>query len=157
MFYSDNDSANAVMAVLVMLISAGVFMFFMAITYIVTSIIMGFMFKKAGEPMWKAWVPVYNMWVLYELAGYKGWVYLLVVLSATLLGWIPVVGFVVALAAIAVTIMVALNLQRAYGKETVWIILYIFLPLVWMAVIAFDKSTYDKTKMLQAVPEALSK
>lgn len=157
MFYSDNESANAVLAVLAMLIGAGVFMFLMAAGYIVTSIIMGFMFKKAGEPMWKAWVPVYNMWVLYELAGYKGWVYLLVVLSVSLLGWIPVIGFIVALAAIAITVMVALNLQRAYGKETVWIILYIFLPLVWMAVIAFDKSSYDKDNMLPAIPEALSK
>lgn len=157
MFYSDNESANAVLTVLAMLIGAGVFMFLMAASYIITSIIMGFMFKKAGEPMWKAWVPVYNMWVLYELAGYKGWVYLLVVLSVSLLGWIPVIGFIVALAAIAITVMVALNLQRAYGKETVWIILYIFLPLVWMAVIAFDKSSYDKDNMLPAIPEALSK
>ncbi|WP_405375320.1 FHA domain-containing protein [Microbacterium sp. Ld14] len=30
-------------------------------------------FRKVGQPTWKAWVPVLNLWTLFELAGMRGW------------------------------------------------------------------------------------
>ena len=37
------------------------------ILYIVTCFGFGRMLKKAGEPAWKAYVPIYNLYILYKL------------------------------------------------------------------------------------------
>ena len=156
--YANNyDSSQFVLGMLGFLIISGLFIFFAVIGYVVSSIFLSFLFTKAEQPKWKAWVPVYNIWVLYEIAGYKGWVSLLVIFGAGLLANIPFIGFIVALAAIAITIMVALNIQKSLNKEPVWIILYIFLPIVWLAILAFDKSSYNAEKIGTVYPKELSK
>lgn len=41
--------------------------------YVWLALALSAVFRKAGQATWKAWVPVVNMWTLFELAGMKGW------------------------------------------------------------------------------------
>lgn len=41
--------------------------------YVWTALALRAVFAKVGQPAWKAWTPVVNLWTLFELAGMKGW------------------------------------------------------------------------------------
>lgn len=41
--------------------------------YVWTSLALMAVFRKAGAAPWKAWVPVWNAWTLFECAGMRGW------------------------------------------------------------------------------------
>ncbi len=41
--------------------------------YVWLALALSAVFAKVGRPTWKAWVPVYNIWTLFEVAGMKGW------------------------------------------------------------------------------------
>lgn len=52
----------------------GLFIIVFAILgYVLTSIFMMQLFKKAKVAAWKAWVPVVNVWAFLEIGGQKGW------------------------------------------------------------------------------------
>ena len=38
----------------------GFYVLFLVIFYVVYSVFLGMIFKKAGVPAWKAWVPIYS-------------------------------------------------------------------------------------------------
>lgn len=103
------------------------------IIYVVAAIFLSMVYKKAGVERWKAWVPVYNQWVFLELGGQKGWLALL-----SLLAFIPFIGLVAIVPAIF-AIIAAHKIGRSFGKDDVFVILYVFLPLVWIIWLAFDK------------------
>ena len=68
-----NDGSGAAAG----LMGAGIVVILVAILiplgiYIWTALALGAVFTKAGEPVWKAWVPVVNTWTLYELGGKPG-------------------------------------------------------------------------------------
>lgn len=60
-------------------------------------------YTKAGKPGWASIVPFYNMYVMYEIAGMNGWMFLLT--------FIPIVNIVI-------QIMLYLNLAKKFGKST---------------------------------------
>ncbi|UQN15923.1 DUF5684 domain-containing protein [Gulosibacter sp. ACHW.36C] len=94
-------------------------------------------FEKMNIEGWKAWVPVYNQWVLLEAGGNPGWISL-----AFLVTWIPFLG---QLAAIAAVVFVAISVYRigiGFNKEGAWVVLWIFLPIVWLGIVAFDSSKW---------------
>ena len=82
-----NDGSGAAAG----LMGAGIVVILVAILiplgiYIWTALALGAVFTKAGEPVWKAWVPVVNTWTLYELGGKPGfW---------ALLAFLPIVNIV---------------------------------------------------------------
>lgn len=99
-------------------------------SYVITSFLLSRIFKKAGVEGWKAWVPVYNWWITYELGGQKGfWAVLL---------FIPIVNIVSVVFYIIAMYQIGLNL----GKEGWFVLIGIFLPLVWMIWLAFDSSVW---------------
>ncbi len=111
------------------------------VSYIIVSIFLGMLFKKAGKEQWKAWVPVLNSWTFLELGGQKGWLSLFL-----LLAWIPLIGFVPALVFAVFMAIAAYKIGESLGKEGVFVLLYIFLPLVWVIWLAVDKSAVWKKK-----------
>lgn len=116
--------------------AAGVLLFllvFVVATYILTSIMLARIFQKAGVEGWKAWVPVYNTWVMLELGDQKGW-WALVML-------IPLINIV----AIVFMYIAMYNIGLRFGKDDYFVLWAIFLPLVWYAWLAFDNSTWKKT------------
>lgn len=102
------------------------------ITYVIGAIFMGMIFKKAGIPAWKAWVPVYNSWVFLELGGQKGW--------WVLLSLIPFLNFVTVYVTIVFMCIAAYRIGLNFGKEGWFVVLYILFGPVWLIWLAVDKT-----------------
>lgn len=110
----------------------GLMLFVCIASYVVSSWLLSRIFKKAGIEEWKAWVPLYNTWIMLEMGKQKGW-YLL-------LSLIPVVGSIIFL---VFFIMALYEIGKSFGKEGIFVLWAIFIPVVWYAILAFDKSTWS--------------
>lgn len=105
--------------------------FFAIIIYVIYAIFLGKIFKKAGVPSWIAWVPFYNSWKMLEIGGQQGFWAILAI--------IPFVNIVS-------TIFMYISMYhigKKLGKEGVFVLLAIFLPVVWLIWLALDKSTWN--------------
>ncbi len=103
------------------------------ITYIVVSIMLSRIFRKAGVSGWKAWIPVYNTWITLELGGQRGW-WALVML-------IPIINI-----AASVFLYIAMyHIGIKLGKDGAFVLWAIFLPIVWYIWLAFDQSSWRST------------
>jgi hypothetical protein len=69
-------------------------------------------FVKAGRPGWAALIPIYNSYVLVKIAGRPGWWLLL---------------FLIPLVNIAIAIVVAIDIAKAFGQSAVFGVLLLFL------------------------------
>ncbi|MFE1665933.1 DUF5684 domain-containing protein [Microbacterium sp. P02] len=127
------------------------FLFILAIAgYLISSWFLMKIFEKAGvQGKWRAWVPIYNTLIFVKLGDLNPWWLLVLWLGAGVLGWIPVLGQLIGLAAFVYTLMAAWRVGLKLQKEAVWLILYFFLAIVWMGINAFDKSRWNT-----AVPAA---
>lgn len=118
---------------------------FIVIAYAVFAYLLGRIFKKAGLPAWKAWVPVYNNWKLFEIGDQPGW--------WSLVFFIPIVNV-----AAAVFMFIAMHkVGQKLGKEDWFVILAIFVPIVWLIWLAFDDSKWHDTSgknQLSATPNS---
>lgn len=99
--------------------------------YVLYAWLLSRVFRKAGIPAWKAWVPVYNLWVFLELGGQPGWIAILSV--------IPAAGIV----ATVFLCIAAYHIGLAFKKEGAWVVLYIFLPWLWIAIVGLDSSRWE--------------
>lgn len=123
-----NTTSEAVVAFLVVFA-----LVLVATTYIIVSILLARIFKKAGEAGWKAWVPVYNTWITLELGNQKGWWALVLLL--------PFVGLIGAVFLYIAMYHIGLKLD----KEGVFVLWAIFFPIVWYIWLAMDNSTWDES------------
>jgi hypothetical protein len=121
------DAATSAAAAMGIILFALVFAL---IAYVVFALLLSRIFKKAGVERWKAWVPVYNSWVMLELGGQKGfW---------AVLALVPIVNIVS-----AVFMYIAMyNIGLKLGKDGAFVLLAIFLPIVWLIWLAVDSSTW---------------
>lgn len=111
----------------VLLLIFGMYFFFLALIYVVTALGFQGIFKKAGQPAWKAWVPILQSWTFAEVGGKEGW-------------WcfIPFAGW----------IMPAMNINKAFGKDNGgWLAYAILLPQIWMLHLGFGKDQYNERLM----------
>ncbi len=93
-------------------------------------------FKKCGEEGWKAIIPIYNVITLLNIVKIKPlWVIAL---------FIP---FLNGLAGLLLGIIVIIRLCKGFGKSDGFIIGTILLSLVFQLILAFDKSTWDPSKI----------
>jgi len=85
------------------------------------------MFTKAGKPGWAAIIPIYNVIVLFEIAGRPIWwiIWLLV----------PVVNLVV-------MFIVLLDVARKFGKGTGTALGLLFLPFFFFFSLGFGSAQY---------------
>ena len=112
--------------------------------YILSSIFLMKIFEKAGvQGKWRAWVPIYNYMVFSKLGDLNPWLILIAIGASILLSWIPVIGWVVGLLPLVVTLLAAWRVGLKLQKEAVWLILYFFLSIVWLGILAFDKSRWN--------------
>lgn len=106
---------------------------FVLVVAVLSIVVMWVLYKKAGRKGWEAIVPIYNGWVYCEIAGRPGWwVFLFLV---------AVIPFVGPLVALALHIVLAIDMAKSFGKDPVWAILLILLPVIGYAILAFDKNT----------------
>jgi hypothetical protein len=120
------------------------FLFFAAIGYVLTSWFLMKIFEKAGvQGKWRAWVPIYNTLIFVKLGDLNPW-WLLVLWGGTIvLGWVPVLGTIIGIAAFLYTMLAAWRVGLKLQKEAVWLILYFFLSIVWLGINAFDRSRWN--------------
>lgn len=102
-----------------------------AIVYVIVSLLLGRIFKKAGVASWIAWVPFYSTWKTLELGGQQGFWAVLTV--------IPIVNYV----AIVFMYIAMYKIGLKFGKQSWFILLGIFVPIVWYAWLAFDDSKWS--------------
>ncbi len=84
-------------------------------------------FVKAGKPGWAAIVPIYNVLIELEIVGRPWWWLLLLM--------VPVVNVVIG-------IMVLLDLAKVFGKSSGFGIGLIFLPFIFIPILAFGDAKY---------------
>jgi hypothetical protein len=125
------DNSNYGLDLLFGVFFAAIYVLFFLGFYALNAWFLSLVFRKAGIKQWKAWVPVYNYWVFLELGGQQGWL--------AILALIPVINVV----AIVFVCIAAYNIGLAFAKEGVWVVLYIFLPWLWLAIIGFDSSRWE--------------
>lgn len=114
---------------------------FGALMYVLYAWLLSRVFHKMGIEQWKAWVPVYNTWTLLEAGGQHGWLALLSIAAI-----IPFVGWIGAVVTAVYVLIAMYRIGLAFGKETWFIVLGIFLPIVWFAWIGFDDSKWEPAR-----------
>ena len=125
------SSADTAAALAILAFVWGITIIFTIITYVIVSVCLMRIFKKAGAPGWAAWVPIYNTWKLLEIGGQQGFWAVLAI--------IPFVNIVSAVFIIIAQYHIGLKL----GKSGAFVAWAIFLPIVWFIWLAFDKSTWN--------------
>ena len=93
------------------------------------------MFTKAGEAGWKCLIPIYNLVVLFKIAGMSPWLVLCYLLS-----FIPVVGWLVIL---ALNIYLAIKLSKAFGMGNGFAVGLFFLQPIFICILGFGKAEYQ--------------
>lgn len=141
MDYNDGSGAGALIAWLVL----APFLFLLAIAgYVIGSWFLMKVFDKAGvQGRWRAWVPVYNTLIFVKLGDLNPWWLLILWGGAVVLGWVPVLGTLIGIAAFIYTLLAAWRVGLKLQKEAVWLILYFFLAIVWLGINAFDRSRWN--------------
>lgn len=98
------------------------------LAFVVATFVGGWkMFKKAGKGGWEFLIPIYNVWVEYEISWGKG-IYMLLML-------IPFVNYVI-------SIMTAWKLSKSFGHGIGMCLLLIFCPTIAFLVLGFGSSQY---------------
>lgn len=82
-------------------------------------------FEKAGRPGWEGIIPIYNLYVLMEIVGRPGWWFILF--------FIPCVGIII-------SILVAIDLAKSFGKTAGYAVLFIF--GIGYPILAFSDAKY---------------
>ena len=89
---------------------------------------MWIVFRKAGKPGWAAIVPFYNLYVLFDITWGSGMRFLLML--------IPFYNIILG-------IQTQIRLARAFGKSGGFAAGLVFLPYIFIPLLAFGKETYQ--------------
>jgi hypothetical protein len=130
-YTTSNVDANTVAG-----ISLGFILFGLVLAvaaYVVSALLLGRIFKKAGIESWIAWVPFYNTWKLLEIGGQQGFWAVLAI--------IPIVQYV----SIVFIFIAMYNIGLKLGKSGAFVVLGIFLSIVWLIWLAVDSSTWNES------------
>ena len=118
-------------------------------------------FEKAGEAGWKCLIPIYNVYVFLKICWEaKYFIYLiLAILAAIILTAVGAAnnsgalagigGFLIVILYIAifvVDIIAMIKLAKRFGKSGAFAVGLIFLNTIFLAILAFDSSDYDRSR-----------
>ena len=92
-------------------------------------------FQKAGKKGWEAIIPFYNMWTLFEISGYPGYMIFFAL--------IPYVGIIILF---VFRILAGISLAKKFNKNEAFGVLLALLPEIGYGILAFGKSKYDPSK-----------
>ncbi len=124
---SDSISAGVVLVIFL------VALFVSLLAYLFFALCYYKIFKKAKvQNTWAAFIPIYNNWVLYELAGRPGWWALLVL--------IPGLGSLIGL---IVSIIALIDVAKSFGKDVWYAVLLIVVPIIGFPMLAFGGAQYQ--------------
>lgn len=109
---------------------------------------------KAGEPGWKALIPIYSSYMLYKVAWDTKYFWVTFVLggassavSGALSGGsengvLMALSIIIGIFAAVLSVMYAINLSRRFGHDAGFAIGLLLLPQVFKCIIAFGSSQY---------------
>ncbi|WP_110588375.1 DUF5684 domain-containing protein [Microbacterium suaedae] len=142
--YSSYGDVGGYGAFLAFMAVFGVVMFLLAIAgYVLSAWFMMKVFDKAGvEGKWRAWVPFYNTMVFMKLGDVNPW--LLFFAFASVIPYVNFIGWLGGLFASVMVIIAAYRVGLKLQKEGAWVVLFIFLPIVWLGICAFDSSRWNR-------------
>lgn len=107
------------------------FIYFMTLLaiWIISIVALWNVFEKAGESGWKSIIPFYNYFTLFKIAGINGWMFLLL--------FVPIANLIV-------TIMLSLDVAKAFGKSSLFGIfgLWIF-SFIGYLILGFGDAKYQ--------------
>jgi len=127
LLFQDDGSAAAATALLVGF--GGVIMIFCLALLVVFLVGMWKVFEKAGQPGWAALIPIYNAYILTQIAGRPGWWVLLMM--------IPLVNIVIG-------IMIAIDVAKSFGQSALWgVVLLGLLGGIGYLVLGFGNYRYQ--------------
>jgi hypothetical protein len=106
----------------------GAYLIFVLAIAVVMLVSMWKIYSKAGQPGWAVLVPIYNLVVLLKIVNKPVWWILLML--------IPFVNFII-------IILLYLQLAKAFGKDTGFGLGLVFLPIIFLPMLAFGKSQYQ--------------
>ena len=87
------------------------------------------MFDKAAQPGWMALIPILNVYILLKIAGRPGW-------------WL--ILYLIPIVQIVVNILVAIDLGKAFNKDTLYslVLLFLFAPIGYI-ILGFSDAVYQ--------------
>lgn len=123
--------------------------------YAVTVIAWWRIFKKAGESGWKAIIPFYDGHIMYKVCWKPAFFWLMLVLAtagSAIAGFqfslggfesiIYIVGYAFMLLALYIDVLHSFKLSSVFGHGTGFAIGLVFLPTIFILILAFGKSQY---------------
>lgn len=133
---------------------SGFFLVIWLVVAIVAIVAMWKVFEKAGEAGWKSIIPFYNSYILAEISGKPG-VWGLALPAASVIAWIPVIGWLAVVGAYVLYIIIALELAKKFGKDTTFAVLWLIIfSLVGLLILGFGDAKYQGAKAATAKPAA---
>ena len=122
---------------------------------ILSIIAMWRIFTKAGEAGWKSLIPIYNVYILFKIAGRSFWKYFLIVLGSSILSSIAtsvgggalatilsIAAFALAIWGIVEAILALHGLSKNFGHGAGFTVGLIFLNTIFMMILGFGSSQY---------------
>lgn len=86
------------------------------------------LFTKAGKPGWASLIPIYNIYIMCEIAEKEWWYMLLLI--------VPIVN-------IYANFVIYDGIAKKFGKSTGFTIGMMFLPLIFFPILAFGNAKYE--------------
>lgn len=110
---------------------------FLTINAIIVLFSMWNVFAKANLPGWGAFVPFYNIYLLLKQSGKPEWW----LVSYLLWGMVPVVGM---FGIVGLSISVAIDLGKRFGKGTWFALGLVFVPMIFWPILGFGSARYRR-------------
>lgn len=86
-------------------------------------------FEKAGQPGWGAIIPIYNLYLMTQIAQKPGW-------------W--VIMFFIPLVNIVFNIMLSHEISKKFGQNVGFTIGLVLLPCIFYPILGFGNYSYQK-------------
>lgn len=128
------------------------------VSYIINSILLMNLFKRAGINQGYAWIPIYNNWKFLEIGGVPGFysiIWMLAFVTYPLL-LIPFVGFIFApltgvVAALTGTafVIATRNISKKLGRDEIWLTALGVTPvanIAWFLVLLSGSNRWEDSK-----------
>lgn len=108
-------------------ISAGIVIFYIAVVVLLIVAVWK-IYVKADRHGWASLIPIYNTYVMFDIAMGNGWLFLLM--------FVPIVNWVM-------SIVVLYKLAKAFGKGIGYTLGLIFLCPIFVCMLGFGSAEYE--------------
>lgn len=121
------------------------------VAWVISIIPMWRLFEKAGQPGWKAIIPVYSSYMLYKISWKPSMFFITLILGivASILLQLndymalAVIGVIINIAVMVLGILFNHKISKSFGHGVGFTVGLIFLSLIFLYILAFGSSEYQ--------------